>query len=126
MSCLFNSLSSLIGEPAQQIRLKICDYLETNPQLYEDLSASLAVKIEKKMELARYIQETRSPSTWGGAIEIRSFVNIWKRPVKVWAIREKRWIEFPCEVVQIIQPGQLCQPNKECRISWSGGHYEPM
>ncbi|NBR60227.1 MAG: hypothetical protein EBT86_01010 [Actinobacteria bacterium] len=116
MSCLFNSLSRLIGEPPQQIRLKICDYLENNPALYEDLSASLAIHIEKQLELPAYIQQMRSPSTWGGAIEIRSFVNLWRRPVKVWAIRQKRWIEFPCE--NSIGP--------ECKLSWSGGHYEPM
>lgn len=81
MSCLFNSLSRHTGEPSQQIRLKICDYLSTDPQLYDDLSASLAVKIETGKELAAYIQQMRSPSTWGGAIEIRAFVKLWKRPV---------------------------------------------
>lgn len=116
MSCLFNSLSRLTGESAQQIRLKICDYLINDPALYEDLSASLAVSIEKKMELPVYIQKMRSPSTWGGAIEIRAFVNLWQRPVKVWAILQKRWIEFPCQ-----NP-----TGPECKISWSGGHYEPI
>jgi len=115
MSCLFNSFSRLIGEPAQQIRLKICDYLSSDPQLSEDLSASLAIRIEKNQDLTMYVQQMRSPSTWGGAIEIRAFVKLWKRPVRVWAIRTKRWIEFPCE-----------DGGAECKISWSGGHYEPM
>lgn len=121
MSCLFNSLSRLVGEPAHTIRMKICDYLVTDPSLYDDLSASLAVSIEKNMNLSTYVQQMRSPSTWGGAIEIRSFVNLWKRPVKVWVIRQKRWIEFP------YRSNQDNNENKnECKISWNGGHYEPL
>jgi len=117
MSCLFNSFSALIGEPAQAIRGRICDFLATDPALLDDLSASLVIAIESGKQLAPYVQTMRSPSTWGGAIEIRAFVQLWKRPVKVWAIRGRRWIEFPCE-----------EPNEgqECRISWTGGHYEAM
>lgn len=115
MSCLFNSFSALIGEPAQGIRGKICDWLATDPMLMEDLSASAVIAVEAKgIPLDRYVAQMRSPNTWGGAIEIRAFVQLWKRPVKVWAIRSKRWIEFPCS------------EGKECKISWTGGHYEPM
>jgi hypothetical protein len=114
MSCLFNSFSALVGEPAQGIRAKICDWLATDPLLMEDMSASVVALIESGQPLNQYVARMRSSSTWGGAIEIRAFVHLWKRPVKVWAIRYKRWIEFPCS------------SGSECRLSWSGGHYEPM
>jgi len=115
MSCLFNSLSAFVGEGPQQIRGKICDWLSTDPALIDDMNASLVVLLESKKELDPYVQHMRSPSTWGGAIEIRAFVSLWKRPVRVWVIRTRRWIEFPCS-----------EGGEECKLSWTGGHYEPI
>ena len=117
MSCLFNSLSAFVPEPPQTIRQKICDFLATDPGLYDDLSASTAILIESGLPLAPYIARMRSPSTWGGAIEIRSFVLLWNHSVKVWDIRQRRWIEFPTSKGGIENP---------YAVSWTGGHYEPM
>ena len=114
MSCLFNSFAALVGEDAQAIRGRICDWLATDPALLDDLPASLVVEIESGQALDRYVSRMRSPSTWGGAIEIRAFVQLWKRPVRVWVIRSKRWIEFPFS------------EGEELKISWTGGHYEPI
>ena len=114
MSCLFNSFSAIVGEPPQAIRGRICDWLATDPALLEDLSASVVSVVESGLPLDRYVERMRSPGTWGGAIEIRAFVHLWNRPVRVWVIRTRRWIEFPCS------------EGVECRISWTGGHYEPM
>jgi len=115
MSCLFNSFSALVGASSSEIRAKICDWLAADPMLMDDLSASAVIAIEANgLPLDRYVAQMRSPSTWGGAIEIRAFVQLWKRPVKVWAIRHRRWIEFPCS------------EGQECKLSWNGGHYEPM
>jgi hypothetical protein len=120
MSCLFNSLGALTGEGPQGIRGRICDWLATDPALMDDLSASTAVLFETGgMELGAYVARMRSPSTWGGAIEIRAFVRLWRRPVRVWAIRTRRWIEFPLDA-------GVEAAGAECRISWTGGHYEPM
>ena len=116
MSCLFNSFSALVGEPAQGIRGRICDWLATDPAIMDDLPTSMVVSIESGQELPAYVARMRSPATWGGAIEIRAFVKLWKRPVRVWAIRTRRWIEFPCSDAA----------GPECKISWTGGHYEPM
>lgn len=120
MSCLFNSFSRLIGEPPQTIRGKICDYLATDPALMEDLSASVVALVESGKALEPYVARMRSAATWGGAIEIRAFVQLWKRPVRVWAIRGRRWIEFPCS------SGSSGDTGPECKLSWTGGHYEPM
>lgn len=116
MSCLFNSLSYFVREPPQAIRGRICDYLAADPALMDDLSASVVVALENGHALAPYVARMRSPATWGGAIEIRAFVQLWRRPVRVWVIRQRRWIEFPC----------LEAAGPECRLSWTGGHYEPM
>lgn len=83
----------------------------------DDLSASLVIAIESGKQLSPYVQTMRSPSTWGGAIEIRAFVQLWKRPVSVYVIRTRRWIEFAYTGVAAGPP---------CKISWTGGHYEPI
>jgi len=114
MSCLFNSFSKIVGEAPQAIRARICDWLATDPALMEDLSASTVVLVESGRPLDAYVAQMRSVNTWGGAIEIRAFVQLWKRPVKVWAIRQKRWIEF------------TWPEGQECKLSWTGGHYEAM
>ena len=119
MSCLFNSLGCLTGEAPQAVRGRICDWLAGDPELMDDLSASVVVLVESGMELPAYVARMRSPATWGGAIEIRAFVQLWRRPVRVWAIRQRRWIEFP------LAEG-VDAAGAECKISWTGGHYEPM
>jgi hypothetical protein len=116
MSCLFNSLGRLVGESPTVVRSRICDWLAGDPELMSDLSASSVVLFESGAALPAYVARMRSPATWGGAIEIRAFVQIWRRPVRVWAIRARRWIEFPLEGAT----------GAECRLSWTGGHYEPM
>ena len=119
MSCLFNSFGRLVGENPQAIRGRICDWLATDPALMEDLSASTVVAIDGATDLSGYVLRMRSPATWGGAIEIRAFVRLWRRPVRIWAIRARRWIEFPLDAGVEAAGG-------ECRLSWTGGHYEPM
>jgi len=117
MSCLFNSFSRIVGEDSASIRARICDWLATDPALMEDLSASTVVLVESGRPLDAYVQQMRHMNTWGGAIEIRAFIQLWKRPVKVWAIRQRRWIEFTCP-----EGNQ----DQECKLSWTGGHYEAM
>ena len=114
MSCLFNSFAALTEDNSGAIRSKICDWLATDPVLGSDIRASDASMIESGLPLDRYVERMRSTNTWGGAIEIRAFVELWKRPVRVWVTRTRRWIEFPYS------------EGEECKISWSGGHYEAM
>ncbi len=119
MSCLFNSFGRIVGENPQAIRGRICDWLIADPALLDDLSASAVVLFESGMELPGYVARMRSPATWGGAIEIRAFVRIWRRPVRVWAIRGRRWIEFQLDA-------GVEAAGAECKLSWTGGHYEPI
>lgn len=119
MSCLFNSFSALIGEAPQSIRLRICDWLATDPLLLDDISASVIVPVESGLPLQPYVARMRSPATWGGAIEIRAFVRLWKRPVRVYSIQNRRWIEFPLD-------HGVAPTGPECKLQWTGGHYTPM
>jgi hypothetical protein len=119
MSCLFNSLGALVAENPQAIRGRICDWLATDPSIMDDLSASTVIVVESNQILESYVERMRSPATWGGAIEIRSFVQLWRRPVRVWAIRGRRWIEFPLAT-------GVEATGAECLLSWTGWHYEPI
>jgi hypothetical protein len=118
MSCLFNSFSRFVGESPQTIRQKICDYLATNPSLYQDISASEAILADygKDGNLEAYVARMRSPSTMGGGTEIRAFVNLWKRPVIINSCPNKRQIEFICN---------LSNQGAPVKLNWTGGHYSP-
>jgi len=118
MSCLFNSFSRFVGEAPQTIRQKICDYLLTNPSLYQDISASEAILADygKDGNLEAYVARMRSPSTMGGATEIRAFINLWKRPVLIISNPNRRQIEFVCS-----EPHQ----GPQVKLIWTGGHYSP-
>ena len=118
MSCLFNSLSHFINEPSIQIRLKICDYLQQNKPIIDGLDTYEVLKFESQ-DAQTYIQNMRSPSTWGGAIEIQSACNIWNIRINVKNYRDNnnKTIEFiPLNSNYI----------KTINIYWTGGHYEPI
>jgi hypothetical protein len=86
--------------------------------LYDDISASEAIQADysKDGNLDAYIKLMKSPSTMGGAIEIRAFVNLWKRPVIIYSRPNKRFIEFICNNLNHGAP---------IKLIWTGGHYSP-
>lgn len=119
MSCLFDSLSkNLDTHTSSTLREIICDYLDTNPFLIDNITAEKIIYYESKLTLEEYIRKMRCSSTWGGGIEIKSFCNIFKINVNVINIRDSfKIIEF--------------LSNESCikyliEISWSGNHYEYM
>lgn len=116
MSCLFNSLQYFIkNKNSHEIRNIICDYLENNNKIIEDIDTLSILKMENK----NYIRNMRKTSTWGGAIEIQAACNIWKFKIIVHNIRESngRTIEF----IPLNK-----NFNKIIHITWNGGHYEPI
>lgn len=84
MSCLFNSLSRFIDDEritGDTLRAIICKYLETDPVLVIDLKT--VIFVETGLDVETYIRLMRNPSTFGGAIEIRAFTQIFKLNVCV-------------------------------------------
>jgi hypothetical protein len=115
MSCLFNSLSYFVKEDTSiSIRNKICDYLLGNNELIDGMSTSDIILYDSGVPLQIYVQRMRNTSTWGGAIEIMSFVKIFNIKVKVLVLNSNSYIEFHCNT------------DIEIRISWNGSHYEPI
>jgi hypothetical protein len=109
MSCLFKALSNFIADNHETLRSKICDFLEQNPILFADIRVNDIVKWEKD---SNYIINMRNSETWGGAIEIKSFCEMYKIQVNV-HIANNRIINFiPLDgLVSIIN------------ITWNGNHF---
>jgi hypothetical protein len=128
MSCLFNSLSRFTpGVSSSELRQKICDYL-SNDSLglvnipgtcsieSSEIKPSDVAKLEG-MTLEQYIAKMRIPSTWGGALEIAVFIRLYNMDVEVVNIRDKNK-----KNIEFVVSGN----TKKVRISWNGGHYEPI
>jgi hypothetical protein len=116
MSCLFDSLSFFVKRPSSEIRNEICDYLEKDPLLMDDVLASKIIEVESGKTLQEYVALMRHTSTQGGAIEINVFIKLWKLSVFVFSQPTHRWIEF-------INPDD---PTNIIRLVWFGNHYAPI
>jgi len=131
MSCLFNSFSSFQNivnkDNSLTIRQKICDFIATNPILFDDINVDNIIEWETNMNLQAYVKNMRSTFTWGGAIEIKCFCEIYNCNVEVVNIRNEGCIT-------LLTRNILFQNSKNetsldfplIRISWNGGHYEPL
>lgn len=120
MSCLFNSLSHFIAHDPQAIRHRICDYLQANSPIIDGMSTSDVLHMDSGSSPDHYISAMRTPSTWGGAIEIQAACNIWNARIIVHDVRQmetERTIEF--------LPVSTISCDNEFVLEWSGGHYEP-
>lgn len=84
MSCLFNSLSAFVSVSPQKLRDEICDYIEANPT---SLLPGLDEKILLGTDMNRYVAAMRQPGTWGGAIEIQAFCQLYDAEVHVTNLR---------------------------------------
>jgi ubiquitin thioesterase OTU1 len=116
MSCLFKSLSYFVnGIDENDLRNIICNYLLTNPKIFDDLDINEITKIDSDINLNQYVSQMRNPNTWGGGIEIKSFCNIFNTKVIVHSLLNNRIIEF--------------LPNANynycINILYNGNHYEP-
>jgi hypothetical protein len=116
MSCLFHSLSAFVSHhDYRKLRQDICNYLESNQPLLDDLTIKEIAELEG-LSKEQYIENMRSDNTWGGAPEIRSFCEMYNVGVKVLVIGTGKLIEF--------------KPTNESNvfvvISWTGNHFEPV
>lgn len=115
MSCLFDSLSEFVNTRSLQLRQDICDFLEKNPKLLDEMSAEELVKFETDCNLKDYIFKMRQQSTMGGAIEIKAFCMMFNRNVKINSTPNNRNIEFI-----------MAEDLPFVYLKWTGGHYDPV
>jgi len=126
MSCLFNSLSYFIPESSHDIRQKICDYLQENKPIIQDLDTQFILSFEKP----NYIENMRLHHEWGGAIEIQSACNIWNLKITVKNYRNNDKIgnnvgnNTNIEFIPVTYSTNI--DYKKIELEWTGGHYEPV
>jgi hypothetical protein len=114
MSCLFHSFAILIGKDHYEIRKEICDYLQDDNLLFDNLTIKDIAEFEG-MSKEQYINSMRQYHTWGGAPEIKAFCEIYNTCVKVLVIHDNKEIEFTPKC-----------PTQFIKISWNGSHFEPL
>lgn len=122
MSCLFDSLSAFTPNfSSRELRLRIVEYLKTNPRnMMDDVETTFAdIMAWMQEDVDKYCESMSNDATWGGAIEIRAFVNLFRTNVTVHTTHPqapKRTIEFKCSV---------STPNA-VNILWTGNHFVPL
>lgn len=118
MSCLFDSLSKFINMDSQKIRNIICDYLENNYKIMEDLDTELILALSTHTNSkVYYIRNMRHTNTWGSAIEIQAACNIWKLRIFVVNKRDND------KIIDFIPVSK--EYNHNIGLIWYGNHYEP-
>lgn len=120
MSCLFQSLGYfMLDKDPSRLRNDICNYLESNPKLMDDLTLDQIIGLEFNQlqgDFKSYIEVMRNENTWGGAIEIKAFCEMYSANVEVVILSDGKKVFF--------QP--QTPSNILIRISWNGSHFEPV
>ncbi len=117
MSCLFDSLSKFTTHSGSDLRQHIVSYLRTNPTLMENITFEELMTWDNQ-DVHVYTDQMSQEQTWGGAIEIKAFVDIFKVNVHVHIPSLQKIVEFQCPSEQIAT---------HCiHLLWTGNHYVPM
>jgi hypothetical protein len=115
MSCLFHSLSRFVEDDSYSIRSKICDFLEKDDVLFDDVKSSQVTNWDNGKDLKSYVRDMRSTSEWGGGIEIKAFCEIYNKNVEVFK-NNKCIASFSSSKDSA---DTIC-------LTWTGNHYEPI
>lgn len=117
MSCLFISLGRLVGHDPTALREMICEFMQQNPSILAGETVETVVGWTYGVPVNEYIREMRSTSTWGSALEIKSFCEIFGARVIVHNIADNN---------KIIEFLPTTWRGATMYISWNGTHYEPI
>ena len=117
MSCLFNSLNKFINLDSYTIRQNICNYLENNQPIIDGIETNLILSLDSSKD--NYINNMRSTSTWGGAIEIQAACNLWSLRIIIINIRN-----VPNTEIEFLPINNSY--THTIKLSWNGYHYEPI
>lgn len=122
MSCLFNSLSFFIKDlNAYSLRQIIADYIKNDSVLFDNLSISKLISIDPSSfynctSLSQYVDLIKKESTWGGALEIYIFCEIFNVNVNVHISNQNKPIQFKSSTLS----------TTTFNIYYTGNHYEPI
>jgi hypothetical protein len=105
-----------------RLRSMIVDYMRTDPILFDEdppVSLSKVLEASNLGKLSEYCDHMNRTSTWGGALEIRMFCDLFCVTVHVKVLQTGKMIEF-------LPKEKNCTEIVPIYISWNGGHYEPI
>ena len=116
MSCLFNTLCKFVDLNGKQLRENICSYMRNNPIIIDEIKIEQFVEGHDEFNnIEEYVDKMKNTSTWGGAIEIKLFCNMYNKSVLVHNTQDNKDIEF--------LPYGKYSKNDIIKINWNGGHY---
>nr|QBK87490.1 MAG: OTU-like cysteine protease [Marseillevirus LCMAC201] len=116
MSCLFNSLAPAVNLHPEVLRKAIAAYLKTDPELLDNVKATDVVEWTEGSTLEEYADRMSQSGTWGGAIEIKAFCELFDMDVTVHVIYTGK--EFTVESSKT--------PLRIVHINYTGNHFESM
>ena len=114
MSCLFDSLSKSVNMNSNDLRKVICQYLATNPNILDDISTEQVLNITENSSLSQYIERMSNTMTWGGAIEIKAFCNLFRKRVLILVLYTRKMFEM-------LPNGP---PENTIVVAYTGNHFE--
>jgi len=123
MSCLFQSLGRHVRQDPELLRQIVCNFLARSE--YESNAYPSNMQFGNCFQtdttphtaVPLYVSHMRKSSTWGGAIEIQAFCDVYRYRVHCQILTNGKTTTFvPSDGIYL----------KECTISWNGGHYEPV
>lgn len=128
MSCLFRSLGAFVNIPTHTLRNYICDYMLSNPKIYGEDDARLfeVLKWQGYEDHREYIAEMRDSDTWGSAIEIACFVNMFYCKVVVIFADTGNECEFVPRPLLNMRTGEMKSLQTTATLFYTGNHYEPV
>jgi hypothetical protein len=118
MSCLFNSLGSLLKVDPAKLRADVCSFLEQHSaELVEGLDSQVVLESEVDV----YVRKMRNASTWGGAVEIRSVCQMYGVETEVLTSHGTTVHFVPMSV-----SASAAQDLRVLKVHWTGSHYTPV
>jgi hypothetical protein len=120
MSCLFNSLGALLKKDPTHLRREVCDYLQSNPVLLDDIDANTVLTWASDLPAEQYIQRMRSPNTWGGGPELKAISDMFQSTISVHDTRSN-----PNKVITFF-PSVGNPRRRPLHINYNGFHYDPV
>lgn len=118
MSCLFDALGYFAGESGALMRQRLCNYMTRDAPI-QGSTIHQRIRWESGQTPEDYITHMRRPATWGGALEVACFVELYGwRVVCGYA--------GPAGAPDTTYEPVCHAPHETVRIIWyAGGHYEP-
>jgi hypothetical protein len=118
MSCLFNSIGTLLNVDPTLLREQVCEFIGgENTKLIPGIETNQVLGTDVDM----YVESMKKTSTWGGGVEIQAVCQLFDVEVVVWDTRLNN-------TTKIHFRSHLAPTNGEIKvihINWNGGHYTP-